>query len=99
MAPGLRRSDKRIKSPARLSRMKAEYEAAWPRFRSRQIWARVPPDVGAEIDAERARYAIRPSLSEVVGQLLSEALLWRKERRPRTSGAWKPPRGKPFQLP
>jgi hypothetical protein len=79
--------------------MKAEYEAAWPRFRSRQIWARVPPDVGAEIDAERARYAIRPSLSEVVGQLLSEALLWRKERRPRTSGAWKPPRGKPFQLP
>ena len=25
-------------------------------------------DVGAEIDAERARYAIRPSLSEVVGQ-------------------------------
>ena len=35
MAPGLRRSDKRIKSPARLTRMKAEYEEAWPTFRVR----------------------------------------------------------------
>lgn len=79
--------------------MKAEYEAAWPTFRSRQIWAWVPPDVGADIDAERARYAIRPSQSEVVGQLLSEAIAFRKASRSRTDGAFKPPRGKPFQLP
>ena len=52
MAPGLRRSDKRITSPARLSRMKREYEEAWPTFRSRQIWARVTPEIGAaELDA------------------------------------------------
>ena len=99
MAPGLRRSDKRITSPARLSRMKREYEEAWPTFRSRQIWARVTPEIGAELDAERSLYATPTSLSEVVGQLLSEALAWRKANRPRTSGAFKPPRRVAFQLP
>jgi hypothetical protein len=98
VAPGLHRSDKRIRSPARLSRMKDEYAEAWPTYRSRQIWARVTPEIGAELDAERALYAIRPSLSEVVGQLLSEALAWRKANRPRTSGAFKPPRRVAFQI-
>ena len=42
---------------------------------------------------------IRTSKSELVRQLIEEALGWRKANRTRTSGAWKPPRGKPFQLP
>jgi hypothetical protein len=98
MAPGPRRSDKRIKSPARLSRMKDEYLEAWPTFRSRQIWARVTPDLAADIEAERSLYAIPTSLSEVVKQLCEEAIAWRKANRPRTSGAFKPPRRVAFQI-
>ena len=98
MAPGLRRSDKRIKSPARLTRMKAEYQAAWPTFKSIQIWARVTPDLAAELETERSRYAIPTSKSELVRQLLEEAIGWRKANRPRTSGAFKPPRRVAFQI-
>ena len=56
-------------------------------------------EIGAQLDAERSLYATPTSLSEVVGQLLSEALAWRKANRPRTSGAFKPPRRVAFQLP
>ena len=87
MARGLRRSDKRIKSPARLLRMKAEYEAAWPAFQSVQIWANVTPALAAELDAERSLYAIRTTKSEVVRQLLEEAIAWRKANRSRKSDA------------
>jgi hypothetical protein len=79
--------------------MKAEYEAAWPTFKSVQVWANVTPAMAAEIEAERALYATRTSKAEVVRQLLEEAIGWRKANRSRTSGAFKPPRRVAFQLP
>jgi hypothetical protein len=79
--------------------MRRAYDEAWPTFQSVQIWANVTPALVAELDAERSLYAIRTSKSELVRQLIEEALGWRKANRSRTSGAWKPPRGKPFQLP
>jgi hypothetical protein len=95
MARGIRRSDKRIKSPARLTRMKAAYEAAWPTFKSCQIWSFVTPDFAAEIEAERDLYAKRPSLSAVVAQLLEEGLAFRKMHR----APVRPPRRKRVPYP
>ena len=79
--------------------MKAAYEEAWPTFQSVQIWANVTPALAAELDAERSLYAIRTSKSEVVRQLLEEAIGWRKANRSRTDGAFKPPKRVTFQLP
>jgi hypothetical protein len=78
--------------------MKAAYEAAWPTFQSVQIWANVTPAFAAELEAERSFYAIRTTKSEVVRQLLEEAMAWRKANRSRTSGAFKPPRRIAFQI-
>ena len=61
-------------------------------------WARVTPDLAAELETERSRYAIPTSKSELVRQLLEEAIGWRKANRPRTSGAFKPPRRVAFQI-
>jgi hypothetical protein len=93
MARGIRRSDKRIKSPVRLARMKAAYEAAWPSFKSCQIWSFVTPDLAAQIEDERDLYAVRPSLSSVVGELIVEGLAFRKMHRspPRPSRAKRVP--------
>jgi hypothetical protein len=94
--PGLRRSDKRIRSPARLSQMRRAYEEAWPTFKSIQIWANVTPALAAELDAERSLYAIRTSKSELVRQLIEEAALQRStasdagsaNRRPLRCAPW-----------
>ena len=67
--------------------MKADYEAAWPSFKSCQIWARVPPDLAAQLEDERDLYAVRSSLSSVVGELIVEGLAFRKMHR-------SPPRAK-----
>jgi hypothetical protein len=79
--------------------MKAAYAAAWPTFKSIQIWVNVTPAFAAELETERSRYAIPTSKSEVVRQLLEEAMALRSANRPRTSGAFKPPRRVAFQLP
>jgi hypothetical protein len=78
--------------------MRRAYEEAWPTFKSIQIWANVTPALAAELDAERALYAIRTSKSELVRQLLEEAMVWRSANRPRTSGAFKPGRRVAFQI-
>ena len=78
--------------------MKAAYEEAWPTFKSVQIWANVTPAFAAEIEAECSRYAIKTPKAEVVRQLCEEAIAWRKANRPRTSGAFKPPRRVAFQI-
>jgi hypothetical protein len=62
--------------------MKAAYEAAWPSFKSCQIWANVTPDLAAQIEDERDLYARRPSQSSVVGELIVEGLAFRKMHRP-----------------
>ena len=98
MARGFRKSDRRIKSPARLTRLKAAYEAAWPSFKSCQIWAAVTADLRSQIEDERDLYAVRPSQSSVVGELIEEAIAFRKANRSRTSGAFKPPRRVPFPI-
>ena len=72
--------------------MRQAYEEAWPTFKSVQVWANVTPALAAEIEAERALYAIRTSKAEVVRQLLKEAIGWRKANRSRTSGALRPRR-------
>jgi hypothetical protein len=64
-----------------LARMRAEYEAAKPSFRSCHIWGSVTPALMGQIEAERALYAVRPSMSEVVNQLLTEALAFRRMHR------------------
>jgi hypothetical protein len=79
--------------------MKAAYEAAWPNFKSVQVWTSVTPAFAAELDNEQALYAVRLTKAEVVRQLLEEAIGWRKANRPRTSGAFKPPKRVAFQLP
>jgi hypothetical protein len=79
--------------------MKAAYEEAWPTFQSVQIWTNVTPAFAAELETERSRCAIPTSKSELVRQLLGEAMAWRAANRPRTSGAFKPPRRVAFQLP
>ena len=61
--------------------MKAAYEEAWPTFKSRQIWAVVTPDLHCQIEDERDLYATRPSLSSVVGELIEEAIAFRKMHR------------------
>jgi hypothetical protein len=61
--------------------MKAAYEAAWPTFKSIQIWARVAPDFAAQLEAERDMYAVRPTKAAVVVQLLEEGLAFRKMNR------------------
>jgi hypothetical protein len=61
--------------------MKAEYAAAWPTFKSVQIWACVRPDFAAEIEAERDMYAVRPSKAAVVTQLLEEGMAFRRMHR------------------
>jgi hypothetical protein len=78
--------------------MRRAYEEAWPTFKSIQIWANVTPALAAELDAERALYAIRTSKSELVRQLIEEAIAWRKANRSRTSGPFKPPRRVAFQI-
>jgi hypothetical protein len=78
--------------------MKRAYEEAWPTFKSVQVWANVTPAMAAEIEAERSLYAIKTTKAEVVRQLLSEALMWRKANRSRTSGAFKPPRRVAIQI-
>jgi hypothetical protein len=78
--------------------MRRAYEEAWPTFKSIQIWASVTPAMAAELDAERSLYALRTSKSELVRQLIEEALAWRKANRPRTSGAFKPARRVAFQI-
>jgi hypothetical protein len=78
--------------------MKAAYEAAWPTFRSVQVWTSVTPAFAAELDNEQALYAVKTTKAELVRQLLEEAMLWRKANRPRTSGAFKPPRRIAFQI-
>ena len=79
--------------------MRAAYQAAWPSFKSCQIWAAVTPDLRSQIEDEQDLYATRPSLSSLIGELVAEAISFRRANRSRTDGAFKPPRGKPFQLP
>jgi hypothetical protein len=78
--------------------MKRGYEEAWPTFKSIQIWVNVTPAFAAELETERSRYAIPTGKSELVRQLLEEAMVWRSANRPRTSGAFKPGRRVAFQI-
>ena len=61
--------------------MKAAYEAAWPSFKSCQIWSFVTPDLRCQIEDERDLYAVRPSLSSVVSELIVEGLAFRRMHR------------------
>ena len=77
--------------------MKAAYAAAWPSFKSCQIWAAVTPDLHRQIEDEQDLYATRPSLSSVVGELIEEAIAFRKANRsPRRPSS--KPRRVPFPI-
>jgi hypothetical protein len=79
--------------------MKAAYAEAWPTFKSVQIWANVTPDFAAEIETEQGLYAVRPAKAEVVRQLLTEGMAFRRMHRPKSSGPMKPKRPKRVPFP
>jgi hypothetical protein len=56
--------------------------AAAPERRTAKIHVRVAPKLMAEVEAERALYATRPSMTEVTVQLLWEGLAFRRAHRP-----------------
>jgi hypothetical protein len=82
------------KSQARVARLKARCLAAAPERRTARINVRVAPKLLAEVAAERALYAVRPSMTEVTVQLLQEGLAFRRLHR----SPPRPPRGVPYPI-
>ena len=68
-------------SPARIARLKAERQARAPHVRTWKMWVRVTPMLAERLEAERARYAVRPSNAEVVTQLVEEGMFFRRMNR------------------
>jgi hypothetical protein len=71
--------------------MAADRMAAMPRRRV-LVWGRVSDELAGLIERERELYAIIPTKSALVGQLLTEAISFRRANRPPP----RPPKGVPF---
>jgi hypothetical protein len=80
---------------ARIARLKAERQARAPNVRSPMFWFRLEPRLADQIEAEMALYGIKPSMSELVSQLIVEGLEFRRQHRPSS----KPKRPKRMPLP
>jgi hypothetical protein len=91
----------RSTSPARNARLRAEFLAARPRRVTVQVFTRVTPATAAAIAAEVQLYAVRPSRSAVINQLIVEGLAFRRAHRPdpvAQARAAKRRRGEPFVI-
>jgi hypothetical protein len=62
-------------SPARIARLKAQRLAMRPYRRVARLHLWTTPTMIAEVETERAMYAVRPSRNEVANQLLQEGLI------------------------
>jgi hypothetical protein len=84
----------RTKVQGRLERLKAERLADAHNRVTCGIFTMVTRDTLEQIEAERRLYAFAPSRSEVLRQLIGEAIAFRRANRPR------PPRPKraPFEI-
>ena len=72
-------------SKARMARVEAERLARAPCVNSVAVWLRLPPVMIDKVEAERNLYALRPSRSEVVRQLVEDdRLAFRLMYRPRS---------------
>ena len=68
--------------PARIARLRAERQARAPDVKSRMFWFRVTPRLADQLEAEMALFGIKPSMAELVSQLLHEGLFFRRQHRP-----------------
>ena len=59
------------------------------------MWVRVTPTLAEQLEAERELYAVRPSNAEVVTQLVTEGLAFRRMHR----SPLKPKKSKPKRIP
>lgn len=74
--------------------MKARREVRAPDVKSRMFWFRITPRLADQISLELSLYGIKPSLSELVAQLIVEGLAFRRMHRP---GPKSPrPKGEPL---
>jgi hypothetical protein len=67
---------------ARIARMEADRLAALPHRRRILIWGRISSEIATRLEEERQLYAIIPTKSALVGQLLTEAIAFRRANRP-----------------
>jgi hypothetical protein len=58
------------------------------------IWGRVSYELAGLIEQERELYAITPTKSALIGQLITEAIAFRRANRPPP----RPPKGVPFPI-
>jgi hypothetical protein len=88
------------KVQARLDRLKAERLADAHNRITCEIFTTVTRDTLERIEEQRRLYAVMPSRSEVVRQLIVEGLAFRRMHRPKSSGPMKPARLKraPFPI-
>jgi hypothetical protein len=82
----------RPKYRVRLARLKAEREALAASRVTFQVFTRLARDMLEQIEEQRRLYAVMPSRSEVLRQLIFEGLTWRKLMRPKSSGPFRPAR-------
>ena len=87
----------RSKVQARLERLKAERLADAHNRLTCEIFTALTRDTLEEIEAERRLYAFAPPRSEVLRQLITEGLAFRRMHRPKSSGPMKPAR--PTRMP
>jgi hypothetical protein len=90
----------RPKYQVRLERLAAERAARAHDRVTIQIFTTVTRATAEQLEAERKLYAVAPSRSEVVRQLLADGLVFRRMHRPKSSGPMKPARPKraPFPI-
>jgi hypothetical protein len=68
-------------SQARIARMAADRLAAMPHRRRIMVWGRVSSEIATRLEEERALYAITPTKSALIGQLITEAIAFRRANR------------------
>ena len=76
--------------------MALERELMRPRMRAMLLL--LPDELIAALDNERRLYLKIPARNAIARELLDEALSFRRALRPRTRGAFKPPRRVAFQI-
>jgi hypothetical protein len=81
-------------SQARIARMEAARLTALPHRRRILIWGRISSEIATRLEEERALYAITPTKSALIGQLLTEAITFRRAHR----SPPKPVKGQPFEI-
>ena len=89
----------RPKIQVRLERLKAEREALAATRVTFQVFTRLERDTLERVEEERRLYAFAPPRSEVLRQLITEGLAFRRMHRPKSSGPMKPARPKRIPFP